>query len=74
MLLEFLIPPNLNESKKWIQSAIKKKGSLRQLAKAEGALKKDGTISKEWLRKKSKSRNKTVARRARLASTLNKMK
>ena len=59
--------------KKWIQGAIEKPGALRAAAKAAGALKDDGTISREWLIKMSRKGGK-VGRRARLAMTLGKMK
>lgn len=60
-------------AKNWIQKAIKHPGSLRALAKREGALTKQGTIKREWLLKKAKGSG-TVARRARLALTLRKLR
>jgi hypothetical protein len=60
-------------AKKWIQSAIKKPGSLKQAAKQADALKKDGTIKVSWLRKKAAGSGKT-AQRARLALTLRRMR
>jgi hypothetical protein len=61
------------KDKKWIQKAIKNKGSLRALAQREGAITKRGTISRKWLEKKAKEGGK-VGRRARLALTLRKFK
>jgi hypothetical protein len=60
-------------TKKWISKAIKKPGALTATAKRAGAVKKDGTIKKTWLREKAKGKGKT-AQRARLALTLGKMK
>lgn len=57
---------------KWIQKAIKKKGSLRATARREGAL-VHGRISRTWLEKKAKGKGIT-ARRARLAITLSKLR
>ena len=57
---------------KWIQKAIKRPGSLRAIAKREGALNPDGTIKVSWLRKKAKGSGR-VARKARLALTLRKL-
>lgn len=59
--------------KNWIKGAIKKPGALTATAKRAGAVKKDGTIKKSWLKDKSKGSGKT-AQRARLAITLGKMK
>lgn len=59
---------------KWIQKAIKKPGSLRKTAKAEGEITKKGTIDKEWLKKEAKKGDSKTAKRARLAETLGKMK
>jgi hypothetical protein len=59
--------------KNWIKGAIKKPGSLTATAKKAGAVSKDGTIKKEWLKEKAKGNDKT-AQRARLAITLSKMK
>ena len=59
--------------KNWISGAIKKPGALTATAKRAGALKKDGTIKKSWLKEKAKGNSKT-AKRARLALTLSKMK
>ncbi|NLE06562.1 MAG: hypothetical protein GX638_17395, partial [Crenarchaeota archaeon] len=53
--------------------AIEKPGALKATAKAASAIKDDGTIEKDWLKKKSKGSGKT-AKRARLAMTLGKMK
>lgn len=58
---------------KWIQKAIKKKGSLRELAKREGKINSRGNIDKDWLRKMAKSNTKT-GRRARLALVLMKLR
>lgn len=60
--------------KRWIQRAIKRPGRLRELARKEGALKKDGTISMEWLQQKAKSDNKSLAQAARLAIWLKRRK
>lgn len=57
---------------KWIQSAIKNPGALRQQARKEGAITKQGTIEADWLREKAHGSG-TTARRARLALTLKKM-
>ena len=57
----------------WIKGSIKKPGSLRATAKAEGAITPQGTIKKSWLNEKAKGSGKT-AQRARLAKTLGKMK
>lgn len=56
-----------------IKKAIKKPGSLTATAKRAGALKKDGTIKKSWLREKAKGKGKT-AQRARFAITLGKLR
>lgn len=60
-------------SEKWIQRAIQNPGALRAQAAKEGALTKKGTISREWLQEKAKGKG-TVARRARLAITLSKLR
>lgn len=62
------------KAEKWIQKAIKNPGALRAQAKKEGALTKQGTIKVSWLRKKAKQGNTTVAKRARLALTLRKIR
>lgn len=59
---------------KWIQKAIAHPGALRRQAKKEGAITKDGRISQKWLEKKASQGNSTVAKRARLAITLKKMR
>jgi len=59
-------------AKKWIQSAIKHPGALRETAKREGAITKEGTISKSWLAEKAQQGG-TVGKRARLAETLSKL-
>jgi len=56
-----------------IKKAIKKPGSLTATAKRAGAVKKDGTIKKSWLREKAKGKGKT-AQRARFAITLGKLR
>jgi len=61
------------KKRKWIQSAIKNPGALRAQAAKEGAITKQGTISKSWLREKAKGSG-TTARRARLALTLSKLR
>jgi len=58
--------------KNWIAGAIKHKGSLRKQAAREGAITRQGTISRSWLEKKAKQGG-TVGRRARLAKTLRKL-
>lgn len=58
--------------KKWIQKAIKNKGSLTRAAKKAGAV-KGGKISSSWLNKAAKKGGK-LGRRARLAKTLKKFK
>lgn len=60
-------------AEKWIQKAIKHPGALHATAKKAGAVKDDGTIKKDWIKKKAKGGGKT-AKRARLAMTLSKMK
>ena len=50
----------------WIQDAIKNPGALRKKTKT----KKNEKISKEALRKASKSKNPTTRRQANLAKTL----
>jgi len=44
--------PSQKKKKKFIQKAIKRPGRLREMAKREGAITKDGKISTVWLRKK----------------------
>ena len=61
------------KKKRWIQSAIKHPGALKALAKKEGALSKSGKIKSSWLREKARGSG-TVARRARLAITLRKLR
>lgn len=58
--------------KRWIKSAISKKGALTATARRAGALKADGSIKVSWLRQKAKGSGVT-ARRARLALTLRKL-
>jgi hypothetical protein len=61
-------------AKDWIAGAIKHPGALRATAKrSKGAMNKNGTIKKSWLRAKSKGSGKT-AQRARLALTLGKLR
>ena len=60
-------------SRRWIQKAIKHPGSLRALARKEGAITRQGTISVAWLREKAKQGGK-VGRRARLALTLRRLR
>jgi len=62
----------LAKKKNWIASAIKHKGALRRQARKEGAITRQGTISRSWLEKKAKQGG-TTGRRARLALTLRKM-
>lgn len=59
-------------SRKWIQKAIKKKGSLRATAKRMGLIKGDEKLSQSDLEKLEAKGGKT-ARRARLARTLKKL-
>lgn len=59
---------------RWIQKAIKHPGALRAAAKRAGALKKDGTIKVSWLREQAKKGSTLIARRARLALTLKKLR
>ena len=54
------------KNKNWIQSAIKKPGSLRRTA----GVKKGQKISSRELNKLSKSKNSTTRKRANLAKTL----
>jgi len=58
------------EDKKWIQSAIKKPGSLRKTLK----VKEGEKIPEAKLKKAEKSKNPLTAKRARLAETLKKLK
>ena len=61
----------MKKKKNWIQSAIKKKGSLRKTASSQGEMTKKGKIKYSWLAKKAKGSGIT-AKRARLALTLRK--
>ena len=63
----------MTQKKLNIKKAIKKPGSLTATAKSQGAVKKDGTIKKSWLKEKSKGNSKT-AQRARFATTLGKLR
>jgi hypothetical protein len=56
-------------AKKWIQGAIKHPGALRESLD----VKKGEKIPEAKLKKAEKSKNKTTARRAKLAETLKKM-
>ena len=58
---------------KWIQDAIKKKGSLRATAKRKGLIKGEEKLSMADLKKLEKEGGKT-AKRAHLAETLKKIK
>lgn len=60
--------------KKWIASAIKKPGALKETAKREGLVKGDEKLSKADIKKLEDSKNPKTAKRARLAETLSKMK
>ncbi len=60
---------NTNESKKWIQSAIKSPGSLRKTLHA----KKGQNIPESALKKAEHSKNPITRKRANLAVTLKKM-
>jgi len=62
------------KKKNWISGAIKRKGALREKAKRAGAISKDGTIKKSWIREQAKKGSSLVAREARLALTLGKLK
>ena len=53
----------------WIAGATKNKGALRIKAKKEKAINKNGKISKQFLKDKSKGNTK-LAKQARLALTL----
>jgi len=70
---EVLLESANKKKKDWIGKAIKKPGTLRELARVEGAIKDDGSIDINWLKKKAKQKNKT-GYRARLALTLRKIK
>lgn len=59
-------------AKDWIKGAIKKPGALKNTAKKDGAIGKNGDIKSGWLNKEAKKPGKTGAR-ARLAKTLKKM-
>ena len=52
----------MTQKKLNIKKAIKKPGSLTATAKRQGAIKKDGTIKKSWLKEKSKGNSKTAQR------------
>lgn len=54
---------------KWVRRAIQNPGSLRKLAKSEGAIDEDGNIKRDWLKQKTKAGG-VVGRRARLALTM----
>lgn len=58
------------KKEKWIQGAIKNKGALRKSLHA----KKGEKIPEEKLEKATHSKNKTTAKRARLAETLKKIR
>ena len=60
-------------AEKWIQKAIRNPGALRKLAQSEGAITPRGTISVAWLKAKAKGSG-VVAKRARLALTLRKLR
>jgi len=60
----------MSKKGKWIQSAIKHPGSLREKAKRAGAITGKGTIDKEWLEEQAAKGSSTTARQARLAKTL----
>jgi hypothetical protein len=64
-------------AKKWIQKAIKKKGSLRASAKRMGLIKGDQKLSSSALAtmraRANKSGNTKMLRRVALARTLKKM-
>ena len=57
-------------AKKWIQKAIKHKGALRKSL----GVKKGEKIPESKLKKAEHSKNPTMAKRARLAETLKKMR
>lgn len=59
--------------RKWIQEAIKDKGSLRRTAKREGLIKGEEKLSMADLKKLEKKGGKT-AKRAHLAETLKRLK
>lgn len=59
-------------AKKWIQKAVKNKGSLIRSAKRAHAIKKGGGIKVSWLNKMAK-KGGIIGRRARLAKIFRKM-
>lgn len=60
--------------KKFIKKAIKKPGALENLAKREGGLNKDGSISVTWARKKLKDPKTSVKVKQRINFFLNVLK
>ncbi len=59
-----------DDKKKWIQGAIKHPGALTAQAEKAGAINEEGDIKAKWLAAKARSKNLTIARRARLAQLL----
>ena len=43
------------KNEKWIQQAVQREGRVRELAKKEGGLTRDGKIDSEWLEKRIKT-------------------
>ncbi|MFH2013695.1 MAG: hypothetical protein ABIJ17_01870 [Patescibacteria group bacterium] len=61
-------------SKKWIQEAISKPGSLRKLAKKKKLIKGEENLSQEDLDTLAKSKSTKVKKRVALARTLKKLR
>lgn len=60
---------------KWIQGAIKNKGSLKSTAKKHNAIDKEGNIKKGFIEKASKGDyGAKTEKRAQLAKTLSKIR
>lgn len=62
------------QSKKFIQKAIKKPGTLEKIAAREKGLNRDGTISVAWARKKLKDPKTTTTVKRRINFFLNVLK
>jgi hypothetical protein len=60
--------------KKWIAKAIRRKGGLRETARAKGLIKGDEKLSSGDLSKLAKSGDTTTKRRVNLARTLKKIR
>ena len=61
-------------SKNWIKGAVKRPGALRAKAKRAGKITAKGTIDMRWLRAQAKGGGTTLARQARLAQTLRRLR